>query len=70
MAITAVRRIDFYEKAGFHYNEHHYIQPPLKKDGNPIELKIMSYPSAIDQRKFEDIRRILYTYVYSVINFN
>ena len=64
---TAVRRINFYEKAGFYYNEYDYIQPPLKKDSNPIELKIMSYPRAIDQRKFEDIRRRLYIDVYNVM---
>ncbi|MDR5659835.1 GNAT family N-acetyltransferase [Serpentinicella sp. ANB-PHB4] len=62
----AIRRIDFYEKAGFYYNNFDYIQPPLKKEGKSIPLRLMSSPVKLEEKDFEAIKDILYTEVYQV----
>ncbi len=31
----AARRIGFYERNGFYYNDYFYMQPPIQKDGMP-----------------------------------
>ena len=41
------RRIGFYERNGFVFNEYPYIQPPISKGKSPVPLRIMTYGSAI-----------------------
>jgi len=41
------RRINFYKRLGFYYNEHDYVQPPYAFDKPEVPLSIMSYPRSI-----------------------
>lgn len=58
------RRIGFYERSGFVFNEYPYIQPPISKGKSPVPLRIMTYGSAITQDTFEEMKRVLYQRVY------
>ena len=53
------RRIGFYERNGFVFNEYPYIQPPISKGKSPVPLRIMTYGSAITQDTFEEMKRVL-----------
>ena len=58
------RRIGFYERNGFVFNEYPYIQPPISKGKSPVPLRIMTYGSAITQDTFEEMKRVMYQRVY------
>ena len=58
------RRIGFYERNGFVFNEYPYIQPPISKGKSQVPLRIMTYGSAITQDTFEEMKRVLYQRVY------
>jgi len=57
---TTIRRIKFYKKAGFHLNEHHYVQPPLGRNKKPVTLKIMSYLNLIPSEEFDYLVRYIH----------
>ena len=58
------RRIGFYERNGFVFNEYPYIQPPISKGKSPVPLRIMTYRSEITREEFQKIKEILYRRVY------
>ena len=58
------RRIGFYERNGFVFNEYPYIQPPISKGKSPGPLRIMTYGEAITRETFEAIKNVLYRSVY------
>lgn len=58
------RRIGFYERNGFVFNEYPYMQPPISKGKSPVPLRIMTYGSAIPREKFEEMKEVLYRRVY------
>lgn len=58
------RRIGFYERNGFVFNEYPYIQPPISKGKSPVPLRIMTYGSAITRETFEEMKEVLYRRVY------
>ena len=60
------RRIAFYERNGFCYNDFEYYQIPLNKGDEPLPLKIMSYPKNITLQEFEQIRTKLKKAVYKM----
>lgn len=62
----AKRRIEFYKRNGFYFNDYAYIQPPISKGKKAIPLCIMTTPCAISQEKFEQIKSTLYKKVYKV----
>lgn len=62
----AQRRISFYERAGFYLNDYSYEQPPYEQGGNPVSLKLMSYPAPLDSKQFKGVQKSLYTIVYAV----
>lgn len=62
----SARRISFYERLGFRLNEYSYVQPPLREGGDPLPLKIMSYPQLLTEQEFLACRAILYSEVYRV----
>ena len=64
----AARRVDFYKRAGFHYNQYPYLQPPYGKHGKAVELSLTSYPTALSKERFEIVRNTLYSQVYHVEN--
>lgn len=63
---TACRRIKFYERNGFFYNDYPYVQPPISAGKNPVPLRVMTSGGHIAQDAFEEIRKTLYTEVYGV----
>lgn len=58
------RRIGFYKRNGFVFNEYPYIQPPISKGKSPVPLRIMTYGEAITRETFEAIKNVLYRSVY------
>lgn len=60
----ADRRIEFYKRHGFSFNNFEYYQPPLQTDYEILPLRIMSYPCALTENEFSNVRDILYTQVY------
>ena len=58
------RRIGFYERNGFVFNEYPYIQPPISKGKSPVPLRIMTYGEAITRETFEAMKNVLYRSVY------
>lgn len=58
------RRIGFYERNGFVFNEYPYIQPPISKGKSPVPLRIMTYRSKITREEFQKMKEILYRRVY------
>lgn len=61
------RRIDFYRRNGFFLNTYPYAQPPLSEGKKPVPLFIMTYGRELNEREFENIKRVLYTDVYKCI---
>lgn len=59
------RRIAFYERNGFYYNDFEYFQVPLNTGDEPLPLKIMSCPKSISKDEFESVRNALKKAVYS-----
>ncbi|MEG0789381.1 MAG: GNAT family N-acetyltransferase [Alistipes sp.] len=52
----SIRRLHFYQRAGFTENPHEYIHPSFREPFEPHKLVLMSYPYPIDAditRKFE-----------------
>lgn len=60
------RRIGFYERNGFVFNEYPYIQPPISKGKSPVPLRIMTYRNEITREEFQKMKEILYRRVYSM----
>lgn len=60
----ARRRIGFYERNGFAFNDYPYEQPPLAEDRAAVPLRIMTQGGEIDRATFEDIRSTVYRRVY------
>lgn len=62
----AQRRVNFYQRLGFHLNPFDYVQPPLQKGQSDLPLKVMSYPESLSEAEFSLFKDILYTEVYKV----
>jgi len=60
------RRIGFYERLGFHLEDHMYMQPPLRTGQTGMLLCIMSYQEPLTSEQFCLIQRELYQHVYRV----
>ena len=60
------RRIGFYERNGFVFNEYPYMQPPISKGKSSVPLRIMTYGTAIPEETFEKMKQVLYRRVYKV----
>ena len=59
------RRIAFYERNGFNFNDFEYFQVPLNEGDEPLPLRIMSCPEKITKQEFEVIRQKLKNAVYN-----
>lgn len=64
--INSKRRINFYNKHGFKYNDYEYSQPPLRVDYPYLDLAIMSYPASLSNNEFKSIVDELYKIVYKI----
>lgn len=58
------RRIGFYERHGFIYNDFDYLMPPIRKGDSPLPLKIMSYNKSFDEAQFASYKKLIYNIVY------
>lgn len=61
----AKSRIGFYERHGFFCNPYPYVQSALQEGKNPLALRIMSYPTPIDQAQFDSFVLQARTVVYA-----
>ena len=55
-----------WEKNGFFYNDYPYVQPPISKGRNPIELRIMTWGKEILEDEFLHIKTLIHREVYKV----
>lgn len=62
----AKRRIGFYQRNGFFYNDYPYVQPPISKGRNPIELRIMTWGKEILEDEFLHMKTLIHREVYKV----
>lgn len=62
----ATRRIGFYERNNFFFNEYEYMQPAISKGRKAIQLFIMTSGCKITKTEFENIKNIIYKRVYRV----
>lgn len=62
----AKKRIQFYERLGFHLNTHDYIQPPIQAGEEPLPLHIMSYPDPISAEEFKIFKNDIFSELYAV----
>ena len=60
------RRIGFYERNGFYYNDYEYMQPAISKGRNEIPLRIMTTSGKVTEDRYNEMKDILYQYVYGV----
>lgn len=60
----AKRRIGFYQRNGFFFNDYPYMQPPICKGRKAIPLRIMSRGGTVSEKEFGRIRDQLYEKVY------
>ena len=58
----AARRVAFYERCGFCRNPQYYYQPSYRKNGNGVELVLMSLPTVLED--FDDSVSEIYDNVY------
>ena len=63
----SVRRIAFYKRNHFFFNDYEYFQPPISEGKNPVQLYIMTSESEITEQEFLLIKSILYKKVYGVV---
>ena len=57
------KRIAFYEKNGLFFHDYYYVQPPLEKEREEVELRIMC-SEKLDRNGFEKVRNVLYKKIY------
>ena len=60
----SIRRINFYEKQGFHVVSHKYAQPPYHSDGFLIPMELMTNQLHFADTHFNIIKDTLYNQVY------
>ena len=60
----AVRRVGFYRRNGFQYNDYPYMQPALSPGSATVPLRIMTQGFPLTESAFRALREQLYTQVY------
>ena len=55
----AARRIGFYERNGFYYNDYFYMQPPIAEGRNAIPLRLMTTGGPLDEEEFFRMQGLL-----------
>ncbi|MFH1785072.1 MAG: GNAT family N-acetyltransferase [Candidatus Micrarchaeota archaeon] len=61
-------RIKFYKQIGFHLNNYQYVQPPYGPEKPPVNMFIMSYPKALSDNEFSNIKKRIYSTVYGIVS--
>lgn len=59
----SVRRLQFYERAGFTLTPYRFMHLPYRLDGTPQELLILSYPKMITKEQHHDFLDFIDTHV-------
>ncbi len=62
----SIRRIEFYKRNGFYFNDYPYVQPAMAKGKKEIPLFIMTANRGVTEGEFEKIKDELYRRVYHV----
>lgn len=62
----SIRRIQLYQRLGFHLNDFDYLQPPLQKQHDFLQLRIMSYPKHVNEEQFINFKNTVYDKVYKM----
>ena len=60
----AKRRIAFYERNQFFFNDYTYEQPPIFAGCDPLPLRIMTTEKQVNADEFQKIKQELYERVY------
>lgn len=60
----AARRVGFYRRNGFQYNDYPYMQPALSPGSVPVPLRIMTRERPLSPDEFAALREQLYARVY------
>lgn len=58
------RRIGFYQRHGFVWNDYPYMQPPMRKGQQPLPLRLMTKTKALDSKTYERYRSSIHQMVY------
>ena len=58
------RRVSFYERYGFHYNEYPYLQPPMRMGQGMLPLRLMTMPEKITKDAYETYKGTIHKIVY------
>ena len=58
------RRIAFYERHGFHYNDYPYEQPAFSSDRSAVPLRIMSTRPPLSAEEFALLKKKIYRRIY------
>ena len=58
------RRIKFYERIGFKFNQQYYEIPPLKEGQTSLQLLLMSYPTLLSTKDVEQFVKICHPIVF------
>lgn len=61
------RRIDFYKRHGFVWNDYFYLQRPLRKEQTPMPLRLMTKPMPLDEENFTRYKTCIYHMVYQYV---
>lgn len=62
----SIRRISFYQRAGFVMHEYPYLQPPYRKGDQWFPLKLMTFGNIDMQKMYIHIKEHIYKKVYNV----
>ncbi|HRU13876.1 MAG TPA: N-acetyltransferase, partial [Dysgonamonadaceae bacterium] len=57
----SVRRLQFYERAGFTLTPYRFVHLPYRLEAEPQELLILSYPKMITKEQHEEFVHFLET---------
>ena len=58
------RRIAFYERHGFYYNDYPYVQPAFSATQAPVPLRIMTTAAPLNPSEFSALQKIIYKEIY------
>ncbi|AZQ61632.1 GNAT family N-acetyltransferase [Flammeovirga pectinis] len=59
------RRVGFYERKGFHYNDKIFMAPQTIEGGQELPLNFMSYPLLLGTQEYEQVKKLLLDKVYN-----
>lgn len=61
------KRINFYQKIGFHLNTYPYTQPPYQPGFPPIPMHVMTYPKAFNKSQINHFVEQYHPLIYKKI---